>query len=182
MIERQHRRLEMGRPKGSTNKPKDGAGEGHNVAGLSDAQRQALHLSQHVPSYEKALAVKKKADADFKNTCKLIKAEGGSVKSVKLTLELRTPEGEAAFRVRMAQETEVAVWNGVGIQVDMFADERQPAEDKAFEAGKRAGMAGETAKPPHDPSTKQHARWLDGHAEGQAVLSQGFKPMEKKAA
>lgn len=168
----------MGRTPGSKNKPKDTPKEGHNVAGLSDAQRQALHLGQHVPAYSKALEVKKKADADFKNVCKLIKSEGGSVKAVKLTLELRTPEGEAAFRARVAEETEVAIWNGVGIQVDMFADQLQPSEDKAFEAGKRAGMSGESAKPPHDPSTKQHTRWLDGHAEGQAILSAGFKKLE----
>lgn len=172
----------MGRTPGSKNKQKPAVGEGHNLEGLSDAQRQALHLSQHVPAYTRALEKKKAADADFKNACKLIKAEGGSVKAVKLTLELRTPEGEAAFRARVAEQTEVAIWNGVGIQVDMFADELQPSEDKAFDAGKRAGMAGESAKPPHDPSTKQHTRWLDGHAEGQAVLSAGFKPLEKKAA
>jgi hypothetical protein len=165
-----------------TRKKKETPEEGHNVEGLSDAQRQALHLSQHVPAYEKSLAAKKKADAEFKIACKLIKAEGGSVKAVKLTLELRTPEGEAAFRARVAEDAEVAAWNGVGIQVDMFADEMQPSEDKAFEAGKRAGMAGEPARPPHDPSTKQSARWLDGHSEGQAVLSKGFKPLEREAA
>lgn len=159
----------MARPK------KEESKEGHNIEGLSDAQRQALHLSQHVPAYEKALAAKKKADADLKNVCKLIKTEGGSVKAVKLTLELRTPEGEEAFRARIAEQVEIAVWNGVGVQIDMFVDEREPAEDKAFAAGKRAGMAGETAKPPHDPSVPQYARWMEGHAEGQAIVAKGFK-------
>lgn len=159
----------MARPK------KEESKEGHNIDGLSDAQRQALHLSQHVPAYEKALAAKKKADADLKNVCKLIKTEGGSVNAVKLTIALRTPEGEAAFRAKLAEEHEVAVWNGVGIQVDLFADEREPAEDKAFAAGKRAGMAGETAKPPFDPSVPQYARWMEGHAEGQAIVAKGFK-------
>lgn len=165
----------MGRPK----KVKDESPkEGHNVQGLSDAQRQALHLSQHVPAYEKALAAKKDADAKFKNACKLIKAEGGSVRAVKLTLELRTSEGEQAFRARVAEETEVAIWNGVGIQVDMFADEDQPAEDRAFGEGKRAGMKGDPAKPPYDPSVPQYKRWLEGHGEGNAVLAQGFKKLE----
>lgn len=175
----------MGRPKGNTNKPKDGEvpKSGHN-SNLTDEQRQALHLNQHVPAYVKALEKKKTADAEFKNACKLIKAEGGSVKAVKLTIELRTPEGEAAFRARIAEETEVAAWNGVGVQVDMFADQMQPSEDKAYDAGKRAGMAGETAKPPHDPSTVQAKRWLQGHADGQAVVSKGFKTLEpeKEAA
>ncbi len=165
-------------------KKKDGEASpkaGHN-SNLTDEQRQALHLNQHVPQYAKALEIKKKADADLKNVAKLIKAEGGSVNAVKLTLALRTPEGEAAFRARLAEEHEIAVWNGVGVQVDLFADARQPADDKAYDAGKRAGMAGETAKPPHDPSTSQFKRWMDGHADGQAVLSKGFGQLQKEAA
>lgn len=169
----------MARPKGSKNKPKDGSAPsaGHN-SNLTDEQRQALHLNQHVPAYAKALEAKKTADAELKNVCKLIKAEGGSVSAVKLTLALRTPEGEAAFRARLAEEHEVAVWNGVGVQIDLFADTDQPAEEKAYEAGKRAGMAGESAKPPHDPSVPQYRRWMEGHADGQAVLAQGFKTLE----
>jgi len=175
----------MGRPPGSKNKTKEGepAKAGHNSS-LTDEQRQALHLNQHVPAYAKALEVKKKADADLKNVAKLIKAEGGSVNAVKLALALRTPEGEAAFRARLAEEHEIAIWNGVGVQVDLFADARQPADDKAYDAGKRAGMAGETARPPHDPSTSQYKRWMDGHADGQAVLAKGFGQLdrEKEAA
>ncbi len=177
----------MARTKGSKNKPKDETpGAGHNsTAGLSDAERQALHF-RHVKEYSGALAIKKKADADLKNVCKRIKAEGDSVDKVKLTIALETPEGEAALRAKMAEMQEVAAWNGVGIQVDMFADERQPAEDRAFEEGKRAGMKGEPNQPPHDPSVPQYARWLEGYGEGNAVLaSEGFKkltPVEQAAA
>lgn len=178
----------MARPKGAKNKAKDSGGEpgqGHNSTPLSDAERQALHF-RHVKEYERELAAKKKADADLKNTAKRIKAEGDSVAAVKLTIELHTPEGEAAFRARMAEQAEVAAWNGVGMQVDMFADERQPAEDRAFEEGRRAGMKGESNKPPYDPSVPQHTRWLEGYSDGNAVLaSEGFKrlaPVETAAA
>lgn len=179
----------MGRPKGSTNKAKqpngEAPGEGHNSKPLTDAERQALHF-RHVKEYERELAAKKKADADLKNTAKRIKAEGGSVAKVKGSIELQTPEGEAAFRARMADMAEVALWNGVGIQVDMFADERQPAEDRAFEEGRRAGMKGEARKPPYDPSVPQYAKWMDGYTDGNAVLaSEGFKrltPVEQAAA
>lgn len=154
---------------------------GDNVNGLSDAQRQALHLSRHVPDYEKALAVKKKADNDFKNTCKVIKSEGGSVDQVKMTISLRTVEGEQAFRDNLAAMQEAAEWNGVGVQIDLEFNLRQPADDKAFDAGKRAGLAGESARAPYDPGTSQAKRWLEGHADGQAVLSAGFKPIDKAA-
>lgn len=166
----------MARPKKDTPKA------GDNVAGLSDAQRQALHLSQHVPSYEKALASYKAAGSELKRVGKEIKSEGGSVAKCKRTIELRTPEGEAAFKAEMAELAEIAAWSGVGVQLDLLANDREPADDRAFGEGKRAGMAGESAKAPYDPSTSQSKRWLDGHADGQAVLSQGFKPLEKQAA
>lgn len=169
----------MARPK--KNKAKENGespGEGHNsVNALSDAERQALHFV-HVRDYERELAAKKKADADLKNTAKRIKSEGGSVTAVKLTIELHTPEGEAAFRARMAEQAEIAAWNGVGIQVDMFADEREPAEDRAFGEGRRAGMKGESNKPPYSPETSQYRKWLDGYSEGNAVLfTEGFKKL-----
>lgn len=164
-------------------KAKEEPAQGDNLKGLTDEQRQALHLNQHVPTYERALAKKKTADAEFKNACKLIKAEGGSVKKVKLSIELRTPEGEEAFRARLAEDAEVAAWNGLGIQVDFFADEDTPSDDKAFANGKRAGLAGEPAKPPHDPSTSQYRRWMEGHSEGNGILAtQGFKKLQKEPA
>lgn len=170
--------------------PKDKAettvGEGHNSkTALTEEQRQALHW-QHLKSYERALKLKKDADAAFKNACKIIKADGGNVNAIKLTISLQTPEGESAFRARMEMEAEVAKWNGVGVQVDMFSDERQPSVDKARADGKRAGLKGETAKPPHAPETEQFRQWMEGYYEGQSVLtSEGFKkltPVEQQAA
>lgn len=170
--------------KAKAKNPKPGDNNNGKPQALTDIERQALHF-RHVSEYESSLAAKKSADADLKNTAKRIKAEGGSMRAVKLTIELRTPEGEDAVRARLAELQEVAQWNGVGIQVDMFADERQPSEDKAFEEGKRAGMKGEPRKPPHDPSVPQHGRWLDGYTEGNAAMaSAGFKqltPVEQAA-
>jgi hypothetical protein len=160
-------------------KPKSTPKEGHNIEGLSDAQRQALHLSQHVPAYEKALAAYKAAGSELKRVGKEIKAEGGSVAKCKRTIALRTPEGEAAFKAEMAELAEIAAWSGVGVQLDLLVNDREPADDRAFGEGKRAGMSGETARPPYDPSTSQHKRWLDGHADGQAVLSKGFTKTEQ---
>lgn len=166
----------MGRkPKEKSEPPKES-----NI--LNDEQRQALHLNQHVPAYQRALDAKKRADADLKNVCKLIKSEGGSVEDVKLTLQLQTPEGEEAFRSKMARQAEVAAWNGVGVQLDLMSAKDMPAEDRAFGEGKRAGMRGEPARPPYDPSVPQYKRWMEGHSEGNAVLaSEGFKKLEKAA-
>lgn len=176
----------MARPKkdktngGADAQPSSPPSSGHNA--LTPEQEQALHLNVHVPLYEKFLAAKKKADADFKAKCKEIKSEGGSIDAIKLTVQLRTPEGEQAFRDQMALHNQVAAWNGLGIQVDMDYGEREPAEDRAYGEGKRAGMKGERASPNYDPSTDQAQAWLRGHADGQAVLSQGFKPLAQAPA
>lgn len=189
--------MARGRPKGSKNKPKEQpngsatkqeAGPGHNgaPAELTDEQRQALFF-QHKKKYSAALAAKKAADVALKNVCKLAKSELGddAVPSIKDALLLETAEGEVEFRARVERQMRVARWMGmpVGAQGNLFEEnDRTPAADKAFADGKRAGLAGETAKPPHDPSTEQYGRWMEGHAEGQAVVAKGFTPLEQAAA
>lgn len=151
------------------------AGPGHNSA-LTDEQMQALHLNNHVPAYERALKAKKDADAAFKNVCKTIKAEGGSIDDVKRTIELRTPEGEAKLKVQIEQMLRVARWAGLplGTQSDLFGPDRRPVEERAFEDGKRAGLAGKDCKTEHAPGTEAYDKWIEGWHAGQAVLAAGF--------
>lgn len=177
----------MARPKGSLNKkPKlsvvgSSPGVGHNA--LSDEAMQALHLNNHVPSYERALKAKKDADAAFKNVCKLIKAEGGTVASVKLTLDLRTPEGEAKLKAQIEESIRVARWNNlaVGTQGDIFGPDRRPVDERAFDDGKLAGMSGKDCKPPHSPDTEAYNKWVEGWHHGQSVLGAGIKQKPPEA-
>lgn len=149
---------------------------GHNQ--LSEDERNGLHL-QHVREYEVVLAAKKKADADIKNCGKRIKAEGDSVAKVKKTIRARTPEGEDELRAEIEETMEVLRWSGVNVgdTKEMFPEDRTPSVDRARAEGKRAGLDGQTAKPPHDPSTEQYKAWMEGHGEGQAVLGRGFKQL-----
>jgi len=154
-----------------------GATPGHNSA-LSDDERQALHW-EHVRDYEVVLAAKKKADADIKNVGKRIKAEGDSVAKVQITIALRTPEGEAAFKARIQEEMEVAAWNGVGVQTELFGDaDLMPAVDKKYADGKRDGLAGNPCRPECDASVPQYKSYMTGFHEGQAVLAKGIKTTE----
>ena len=186
----------MGRPKGSKNRFKTNGAEsgayastdatiGHNggPVDLSDDQRQALFWNQHKPSYEKALAAKKIADAAFKNTCKLAKSELGNsaVDDIKLAIEAETPEGEAVIKERMESQARVLRWFGlpVGEQGTLFPADLSPAVDRARADGKREGFKGEPCKPPHDPSVPQHAAWTEGWQDGQAVLLETkLRPMQ----
>jgi len=189
----------MARPKGSTNKPKiDGVvppkasgapkratraapaedGIGHNSGELTDEQRQKLHL-QHKGKYEKTLKAKKAADADFRNACKLAKSELGdfAVLQIKLAIAMDSPEGELKIKARLEAEAQVLRWNGlpIGHQDELFGEDRTPSVEKAFNAGKAAGMAGEHCKPPHDASTPQGQNWISGWNAGQAVNLGGIK-------
>lgn len=180
----------MARPKGSKNKPKEngeaeGGGEqqqqtpgpGHNA--LTDDKLQALTF-QHKRKFEAALASKKKADADFKNACKLAKAECGddAVDLIKDLIALEDAEGEATLKTRIERQLRAARWMGlaIGAQPDLFGEDRTPSEDRAFAEGRRHGIAGEPCRPPHDPSTVQYRRYNDGFYEGQSVLAASMKP------
>lgn len=165
----------MGRPRGSKNKPKvietsPSPGAGHNQ--LTDEQLQALFF-QHKQKYEAALATKKKADADFKNACKLAKSEVGddAIERIKYAIDLEDEKGEARLKERMLRMAEVARWMGleVGTQADLFPADNRPGDDRAYAEGKRHGMEGKERRPPHDPSTSQSRSWLKGYDDGQAV-------------
>lgn len=175
-------------------KPKtksDAPGAGHNsgdedneagekIVGLTPDEARALFL-QDKGKYERALEIKKAADADLRNVCKTIKADGFTVDQVKVAIASETPEGEAKERTKIRQALQAAVWAGVplGTQLGMFDDpDRTPAVDRAFDEGKRAGMEGRTRRPPYSPDLEQHDRWLTGWTEGQRAAVQdggGFK-------
>lgn len=146
---------------------------GHNSkTELTDEQKQALFF-HHRRLYDGRLSAKKAADAEFKNACKLIKSEGGSVADIKLSISLEADGGEEAMQQSIQDQLRVARWMGaaLGTQFSMFdATDRAPATEKAFNEGKRAGMAGETAKTPAGYTGEAEQQWLAGHAKGQEVL------------
>jgi hypothetical protein len=135
--------------------------------GLRDDERQALHF-RHVREFETSLTKKKDADGAHKKVKDKIKEEGGSIKAIELTLALRTEEGQQAFQSRMAEEVEVAKWNGVGVQLGLFGEK---GADAIFEEGKRAAMQDQPAKAPSHLGAKAQQRWLAGHAEGRTALN-----------
>jgi hypothetical protein len=150
-------------------------------SGLSDAERQALTF-QHKGHYEKALAEKKAADAKFKNVCKTAKAECGetAIEDIKLAIALDTPQGEAEFKAEIERRHRVARWMGLAVGSEpSFFDENDatPGEDRAYAEGSRAGMRGDTANPPHDPSVPQYKTWMQGWHDGQAALASGIQKL-----
>lgn len=194
----------MGRPKGSKNgtskqvsdEAKEIEASGDNVTTLpvvrverfeeppqmNDAQSQELFF-QHQKSVNASLTKLKKAQADFKNVCKLAKSELGksAVSDIKLANLLETQEGEDEKKAEVERMIQIAAWVGspLGTQLRMFgAEDGVPLGVKAYEAGRRAGIKGDKAKPPSEfASSEAEQQWLSGHADGNAELAtQTFKP------
>ena len=152
----------------------DSNGVGHNgPPELTDEQRQALFF-QHKKAYQAALAVKKEADAKFKNVCKLAKSELGkdAVADIKTAIDLESDEGDEKVQAEVDRLLRVARWMGAspGQQFNLFDTSGVPATERAFDEGKRVGMAGEPKNPPYDSSVPQYTSWMEGWDIGQQAL------------
>lgn len=157
-------------------------GIGHNGGEpLTDDQLQAL-TRQHAQKRARLVDMEKKAKADRMNFDKVIKAELGAkgLADIKLLEQLSTPEGEAELIAEMERQARVARWSGllIGAQGDLFEEDRRTAEEKAYEAGKRAGLSGENCQPPSGHSAESSSQWVSGWHDGQAVLASGFMKKE----
>ncbi len=174
----------MGRRKGSTNKPKNGAENaavnegaakpGHNGGddAAHDAERQAALLDQHLPAFEAAKRGIESAAAEMRDVKAVAKAAGFTVKQLEDAFLAQTPEGEKKLKKRLDDTIQVMRWMGVDGQYTFIApsEDRRPAVDVAKAAGQRAGAAGEPCQPPHHHTVPQHDAWIEGWRLGQDAL------------
>lgn len=146
-----------------------------------DPQTRAIFLSNK-EKYAKAIARQKKAGEDVSEIKKTIKSDGFSVRQIQVAIQLETPEGEAEFRILMANDLLAAQYAGaaIGSQLQLFLDDkdRTPLVDRAFDEGVQAAMSNQQAKPPYDPGSEGHQRFLDGfHSVTANMLKAGIKPL-----
>ena len=138
----------------------------------------------HRDKYVKLKEALGKAQANLRLLGKEIKQDGLSLRQIKLMVELSTPEGEAAWRMSIANDLIAAQYQGaaIGQQLALFLEpDRTPAVDIAYDQGVQASMDGKTAHPPYDPSTPQHAKFMEGyHAETERRLKAGIKQLVKE--
>lgn len=168
---------------------KDGAAEAapKTAENISDDQLQALFF-QGKRDYERALAAKKKSDADFKNCCKRIRAEIGKrgVDEIKLAIMLGDENGEIEAKADIESTLRVMRWLGipVGTQGDLFPDnDPTPITDRAFAEGRRHALAGDRRANPHHHTTEAARSYEAGYDEGQAQkVKGGIKPLGDTAS
>lgn len=164
---------------------KDGAASSapkQTLEGLTDDQVYSL-TEQHRQKYELLLAAKKKATNELQNFGVVVKADLGKhgLDQIKSLIEGKTPEGESAIKARIARDMQVLRWMGVpiGSQADLFpSDDRTPITERAFNEGKRQGLAGESVNNPHHHTTEAHRSHQSGYEAGQAANASGFKRLD----
>lgn len=145
-----------------------------------DPEKWALFL-KNKDDYAKATEKKKKAVAAVRNIAQTIKADGFSLRQIKLAIQLESPEGEAKFRSLIANDLLAAQYAGaqIGSQLQLFLwdVDRTPSVDQAFDEGLRDAMANKAAKPAYDPSTPMYSRYLDGfHSYSADIIKKNNKP------
>lgn len=151
------------------------------IEDLNDDQHLGLML-QHAGKIASAETRLKAAQDEVKKARDLARGElgVGALHEIKLYARLQTEEGQETLRKSVEMQARIARWSGMptGHIEDLFpTEDRATAHEKAFDAGKRAGLAGEDRRPPKHLPGEAAQHWLRGHGEGQEVLAAGFKPM-----
>lgn len=124
------------------------------------------------------------ANGNLRAHYKSAKSMGFDKQDFDYAIQLETAELEAKTKARIARNLVIAKYMGssLGAQLDLFLEpDRTPAVDRAYDEGVAASMSGETAKPGYDPSTPQHARYMEGfHADQEKRVKGGIKKMDPK--
>jgi ribosome modulation factor len=154
---------------------------------LSDDQLYSL-TEDHKNKYLTLHKAKTDADTALKNFGRVVKADLGAqgLADIKGLIDLATPEGEARMKGEVERQVRLLRWMQVpiGTMGDMFADtDRTPLVERAFNEGKRQGLAGESCVNPHHHTVAAHKALNDGWAEGQKTkATKGFSKLEPDVA
>lgn len=166
------------KPRGAKAAPQaSGSVAGDNVVKMDPKMRELAR--HHRDKYIVAKAALSKAQRGMQALGKTIKADGLSVKQIKVMVDLMTPEGEAAFRASIMSDLQAAQWQGskIGTQLSLFSEpDRTPSADIAYDEGQQDSMDGKTANPKYAPSVPQHAAYMRGyHEETERRVKDGIK-------
>lgn len=147
------------------------------IANDTEEQNRALflhHLTHEKQGIKVLIDAQKQATANLRNAYKKAKADGFLKADFDIALDIQKADGEKRRKELIQRNLQIAAWLGcdLGAQLDLFArmvETGVPAEDRAYEEGKTASYAGQSANPPYDPSLAQHRRWLEGWHDATAT-------------
>lgn len=153
---------------------------GHNSE-LTPSEWRALHF-HHFRQIEDQKAKVKEAQDALKKLRKTAKADGCVMADLDYMARCAELEDPSIVPEEIRRRAEIASWFAlpVNYQPDMFAD-RTPLDDRAFEEGKAAGLAGKNPEGPYDAASSAGQRWLEGWHEGQRIMREDLQSaMEKR--
>jgi hypothetical protein len=168
----------MGKPKPKRGRPKVSGQHPSSSTGAvtkADNQRseEAVRASflHHLNAWNQMRAREAVFDKVYKDTVAALKADGHSVKQMKIADALSgNAKQEAKIHGEVHDRLLVAKFIGhpMGAQLDLFSQpDRTPAVDRATDEGKQAHMEGKRASPPYMPGTPQYTAWLEAYHEAQ---------------
>lgn len=164
-------------------KPKKEPGMGHNSELTAD-ERSALRM-HHIQALLRVDEAMKPLRDERKKIRSTAKGDGFKVTELDAGVRLATMEDVSIFVQEIHELIEIAkAFNALppGEQGDMFPD-RRPANEKAFDEGKVAGMEGKNPEPPYGADSKKGQKWLEGWHDGQRVMREDLQAaMEKRNA
>lgn len=155
---------------------------GHNSE-LTPAEMKALHF-HHLRAVMAQKEVLDAARTEYKRLRKVAKSDGIVMADLDFMMRCAELEDVSIVPEELKRRAEIASWYAlpVNYQPDMFSD-RTPMDDRAFEEGKAAGLAGKNPEPPYDAASKAGQRWLEGWHEGQRIMREDLQSaMEKRNA
>ncbi len=152
---------------------------------LSEEQQEAL-MRNHMGQVRRLRAQLASVNANLRNALKKAKADGYPKHEIDyaLALEKDAQDGSGEMLAKRRREAQIARWLGhaIGAQPDIFDETDEKTVDaatKEFEAGKRAGMEGETLKVPD--WVIQPTQYIAGWNKGQEIL-QSTLPLTRSGA
>lgn len=154
---------------------------------LSDGQLYSRTEDKR-QEYERCLAAKKRADAEFKNCCKSItKLLGdGAIDDIKELIAGETPEGEAKLKASVERRLRVLRWmeTPIGFHGELFPMvDAAPITERSFNSGRRDALAGQSRNNQHHHTTEAHKSYEAGYDIGQAEkIATGIKPLDPDEA
>lgn len=152
---------------------------------IMDPDKRALFLSNK-EKFKKLSDAVASASGKLRAHAKQIKADGFTIDQIKVGIRVETPEGEAELRAEFEALLLAARYSGsaLGQQLELFSTpDRTPAVDIAKDEGQRDSMEGKTASPKYDPSTPQHAAYMQAyHDETERRVKAGFSKLPEDAA
>jgi ribosome modulation factor len=172
------------KPQQEAQAPEPQAQTGHNSGELTPAEKSALrmhHIRQLLGIADKLKPImdeRKKARA-------LAKADGFKLSEIDAGIRLATMEDQSIFVDEIKELIEIAkAFNALppGEQGDLFPD-RRPVDERSFDEGKVAGLAGKDPEPPYGTDSEQGQAWMRGWHEGQRIMREDLLvAMEKRNA